>query len=67
MVSTYKGCRIECFRDECDFLSFSIFDLDINKGYEVTSGFSCCGDTVREYMKSLKHIVDDYRLNPSDY
>ena len=36
MKGTYRGCEIEVWRDECEFLTFAIFD----DGYEVTSGFS---------------------------
>lgn len=51
------------WRDECEFLTFAIFD----DGYEVTSGFSDCSDTVRDFYNSMKSIVDDYRANPQDY
>ena len=59
----YRGCEIEVWRDECEFLTFAIFD----DGYEVTSGFSDCSDTVKDFYNSMKSIVDDYRANPQDY
>lgn len=63
MKGTYRGCEIEVWRDECEFLTFAIFD----DGYEVISGFSDCSDTVRDFYNSMKSIVDDYRANPQDY
>ena len=68
MRVNYKGCGITCEHCEEQFITFSIFDEEgKNKGYEVTSGFSESADTVRDWMKTLKSIVDDYRENPEDY
>lgn len=44
-------------------LFYNVFD----DGLEVTSGFSESSDTVKDFMKSLKNIVDDYRENPEEY
>ena len=67
MKTTYKGCEIEVFRDQClggwEMLLFSVFDGN----YEVTSGFSESSDTVREFIKGLKELVDDYREHPEEY
>ena len=55
MKTTYKGCEIEVFRDQClggwEMLFFSVFDGN----YEVTSGFSESSETVREFIKGLKN------------
>lgn len=67
MKTTYRGCEIEVTRDKClggwDMLFFDVFDGD----YEVTSGYSESSDTVREFIKGLKEVVDDYREHPRDY
>ena len=67
MKTIYKDCEIEVTRDKClsgwDMLFYSVFD----DGFEVTSGFSESSDTVREFIKDLKRLVDDYRENPEDY
>ena len=67
MKTTYKGCEIEVFRDQClggwEMLFYSVFDGN----YEVTSGFSETNDTVREFIKDLKEMVDDYRKHPEEY
>ena len=44
-------------------LFFSVFDGN----YEVTSGYSESSDTVREFMKDMKNLVDDYREHPEEY
>jgi hypothetical protein len=67
MKVTYRGCEIEVTREKClggwDVVYFSVFD----DGFEVTSGFSESSDTVREFIKDMKKIVDDYREHPEDY
>lgn len=67
MKTIYKDCEIEVTRDKClggwDMLFYSVFD----DGFEVTSEFSESSDTVREFIKDLKRLVDDYRENPEDY
>jgi hypothetical protein len=37
------------------------------EGLEIDSGFSTSEDTVREYIKDLKKVVDDYIENPDEY
>lgn len=63
----YKGCEIEVKREKSlsgdDMLFFSIFDHNL----EVSSGFFEGEDTVKDYLNSLKHVVDDYRENPEEY
>lgn len=63
MTGKYRGCDIEVVRDGCELLAFSIFD----DGYEVTCGFTEGADTVRDYFKYMKNVVDDYREHPEDY
>lgn len=63
MTGKYRGCDIEVERDGSGFLTFAIFD----DGYEVTSGFSEGNDTVRDYFKYMKMVVDDYKEHPEDY
>lgn len=67
MKEMYKGCEIEVTREKSlsgdSMLFYSIFDEDT----EVTSGFSEGEDTVKDYLDSLKNVVDDYRENPQDY
>lgn len=63
MKGKYRGCDIEVERDGSEFLAFAIFD----DRYEVTSGFSEGNDTVRDYFKYMKTVVDDYKEHPEDY
>lgn len=67
MKVMYRECEIECTRDKSlsgdTLLFYSIF----KDGYEITSGFSEGEDTVKEWMKSLKKMVDDYIENPEDW
>lgn len=67
MKTTYRGCEIEVTKDKClggwDMLFFSVFD----NGFEVTSGFSESNETVREFVKGLKEVIDDYREHPEEY
>ena len=62
MKTTYRGCEIEVIRED-GVLFFNVFD----DGFEVTSGFSESSDTVRDFIKGLKELVDDYREHPEDY
>lgn len=67
MKTVYKGCEIEVTRKKClggwDMIFFSVFD----DGFEVTSGFSESSETIREFIKGLKKVVDDYKENPEEY
>lgn len=67
MTTIYKGCKIEVIKDQCaggwPMLYYTIYDGD----YEIISGFSETEDTVREYIKGLKLVVDDYRERPEEY
>lgn len=62
MKTTYRDCEIEVIRED-GVLFFNVFD----DGFEVTSGFSESSDTVRDFIKGLKELVDDYRERPEDY
>lgn len=72
MKVKYRNCEIECYRDKAlsgdTLLFFSVFDCGVyDPGLEVTSGFSEGEDTVREYIMSLKKVVDDYIEHPENY
>ena len=64
MKIRYRDCEVECYRGKSlsgdTLLFYSVFF----KGFEVTSGFSEGADTVKEYIKGLKKIVDDFLDNP---
>lgn len=49
--------------DSLGFLTFAVFD----NGYEVTSGFSESSNSVRDYYRYMKSVVDDYKEHPEDY
>lgn len=70
MKTTYKSCEIEVTREKClggwEQVNFSVFDT-LDNGYEVASGYSDSEDTVRSFIKDMKHLVDDYRDNPKDF
>lgn len=63
MKGKYRGCDIEVRRCDEGFLTFAVFD----NGYEVTSGFSESSDSVRDYYRYIKSVVDDYKEHPEDY
>ena len=72
MKVKYRNCEIECTREKAlsgdVLLFFSVFDEGVyDTGFEVTSGFSYGEDTVREYIKHLKEVVDDYIAHPEMY
>jgi hypothetical protein len=72
MKVIYRNCEIECTREKSlsgdVMLFYSVFDLGVyDKEFEITSGFSEGEDTVREYIKYLKKVVDDYIENPEYY
>ena len=67
MKVKYRDCEINCFRDKSlsgdTLLFYSVF----KDGFEVASGFSEGEDTVKEYIKHLKYVVDDFYEHPEDY
>ena len=66
MKVNYKNCEIECYREkENGILYYSIFDEE--DGFEVISGFYETEDSVRDYIETLKHVVDDYYEHPEYY
>lgn len=72
MKVTYRNCEIECTRDKVlsgeYMLFFDVFDCGAHDpGREITSGYSEGSDTVREYVKHLKSVVDDYIEHPEMY
>lgn len=72
MKVIYRNCEIECTREKSlsgdVMLFYSVFDLGAHdKDFEITSGFSEGEDSVREYIKDLKKVVDDYIENPDEY
>ena len=72
MKVKYRNCEIECTREKSlsgdVMLFYSVFDSGVyDNGFEITSGFSEGEDAVREYIKYLKKVVDDYIKNPDEY
>ena len=72
MKVTYRNCEIECTREKAlsgdKLLFFSVFDINAHDpGFEITSGYTEGKDTVRDYIKYMKEIVDDYIKNPDNY
>ena len=72
MKVIYRNCEIECTREKSlsgdVMLFYSVFDLGVHeKDLEITSGFSEGEDTIRDYVKYLKKVVDDYIENPEEY
>lgn len=66
MKVNYKNCEIECYRErESGILYYSVFDEE--DGYEVVSGFYETKDSVRDYIETLKHVVDEYFEHPEYY
>ena len=67
MKTIYRGCEIEVTREKClggwSMIYFSVFD----NGFEVTSGFSESSDTVLEFIKDMKDLVDYYKAHPEEY
>ena len=67
MKTIYRECEIEATREKClggyDMLFYSIFD----DGFEVTSGSSESSESVKEFIKGLKEVVDDYREHTEEY
>lgn len=68
MKVIYRGCEITVTREKClggwDEIFFSVFSDD---GYEITSGYSDSADTIRDWVKDLKDVVDAYAVNPEAY
>lgn len=58
MKTTYRGCEIWAMRGERRGpIHYGVFD----EGFEVDSGFYDTEDSVRDFMKSLRRRVDEYR------
>lgn len=68
MKVNYKGFEIDAHREKClggwDTLYFSIFTPT---GYELLSSFEDSEEKVRDKIKQLKEVVDDYLVNPQNY
>jgi hypothetical protein len=58
----YRGFEIDVHRDKClagyNLAYYSAFR--ISDGWELTSGFYDTADTVRDIIKDMKGLVDDY-------
>lgn len=69
MKVTYKGFEIEVKRDKClagySMLYYTVFQ--IKNGLCLADSFEDSDETVREKIKQLKSLVDDYIENPDDY
>jgi hypothetical protein len=68
MKVNYKGFEIESFREKSlggwPTLYYSIYTPE---GYELLCSFEDSAETVRDKIKHLKEVVDDFILNPHDY
>ncbi|MMZ65413.1 hypothetical protein D1872_278180 [compost metagenome] len=68
MKVNYKGFEIDAHREKClggwDMLYFSIFTPT---GYELLSSFEDSEEKVRDKIKQLKKVVEDYLVNPQNY
>ena len=66
MKVKYRDCEINCYRDKSLSGNTLLFYSVFFKGFEVTSGFSEGADTVKEYIKGLREVVDDFLENPGE-
>ena len=61
MKISYRGHEINVYREKCmagyKLLYYSIFRE--SDGFECTSGYSDCDDTVRDMIKMFKQRVDE--------
>ncbi|MNW58655.1 hypothetical protein D3C74_365340 [compost metagenome] len=68
MKINYKGFELDVHRDQClggwSMLYFSIFTPS---GYELLSSFEDSEEKVRDKIKQLKEVVDDYLINPRNW
>lgn len=69
MLIEYKGFKLKAEREKCmagyNMVYYSAYR--ISDGWELCCRFSDSADTVREFIKDLKSIVDDYLENPQEY
>jgi hypothetical protein len=65
MKINYKNFEIDVHRDKClagyNLVYYSVFRN--SDGWELTSGFYDTADTVRDIIKDMKSLVDDYVEN----
>lgn len=59
----YKGFEINVERS--GILYFTVMELDTH--WPLVDSFEDSSETIREKIKQLKEVVDDYLENPSDY
>ena len=68
MKTIYRGFELNVERDQClggwDMIYYQAYTPD---GVEVIASFTEEETTVREFMKTLKGMVDDVISNPKDY
>lgn len=62
MKVNYRNCQLEAYRgarkdDQQDLVFYSAFTKD---GLEITSGCSDGFDSVRDWIDTLKQIVDEF-------
>lgn len=60
MKGIYRGCNINVTREDSTTGQMMIFFNVYHNDYEVTSGYSEGGETVREFYNDLKEDVDEY-------
>lgn len=69
MKLIYKGFEIEVEREKClagySMLYFTVMELDTL--WFLVDSFEDSSETIREKIKQMKEIVDDYLKNPKDY
>lgn len=68
LKTIYKGFELNATGEKClggwSMLCFHIFTPT---GYLLVDSFEDSDEKVRDKIKELKEIVDDYILNPQDY
>jgi|SRR5271157_4238996 len=68
MIVKYRGFDIDVKREECmagyKLTYFSVFRE--SDGWELTSGYSDSGDTVRDWIKWMRERVDGFIGNPAE-
>ncbi|KAF6565359.1 hypothetical protein G9G63_09375 [Paenibacillus sp. EKM202P] len=68
MKVNYKGFKLQATREKSlGGWSTLYYTIYTPTGFEFISSFEDSEETVREKIKQLKEIVNDYLLNPQDY
>lgn len=68
MKVMYKGFEINVTREKClGGWSMLYYQIYTPTGYELVCSFEDSEEKVRDKIKQLKEIVDDYLINPQNY